>query len=59
MPRIPDTYADVFRKASIPAIENFTRDELAEISVMADRLKAIMDAANKRQQDHLKVIGQG
>jgi len=59
MPRIPDIHADVFQKASIPAIENFTEEELTEIAAVAQRLKAIMDAANKRYREHLQEMGWG
>lgn len=59
MSRIPDTDMDVFQRASIPVIDNFTDSELLEISGIAQKLKAIMNAALKRQQDHLKAMGQG
>jgi hypothetical protein len=59
MALIGDREAGIFKEASIPAIDNFTSDELEAIRVMAERLRKIMEEAKERQQVHLKKRGWG
>jgi hypothetical protein len=54
MPFICDKDAAIFRKACIPALENFTDGELYEIGGLAERLEVILDAVNQRLQDRLE-----
>lgn len=56
---IGDREAGIFKEASIPAIDNFTSDELETIGVLAKKLKGIMEDAKERQQDHLRKMGWG
>ena len=54
MPIIGDRDASIFREASIPAMDNFTEEELSDVSRLARDLKTIMDAAKQRLKMRLE-----
>jgi uncharacterized coiled-coil protein SlyX len=56
MPRINDLDMSIFQEAGIPAIDNFTSEELETIGGLAKQLKAIMGAAKERQQQALEKV---
>lgn len=54
MAHISDASRNVFQEAHNTVLDNFTEDEQKRIDELAARLKAIIEAAKKRQQDKLK-----
>jgi hypothetical protein len=54
MAYISDRDAAIFKEASIPAIDNFTTQDLEQIGKLAQELKPILEAAKKRKQESLK-----
>ena len=54
MAAMSDADRNVFSEAYKTALDNFTKEELAHISLAAAELKAVFDAAKKRQQQELK-----
>jgi len=53
MPHVSDVSRNVFQEAHNTVLDNFTADELARIDELATRLRAIIEAAKKRQKDRL------
>jgi hypothetical protein len=57
MARIKDQDASIFKEASLSVLDTFSDDEARDIEVLAQELKAMLDAAKKRQQDRLRKVG--
>ena len=53
MGQINDVDRTVFRNAYMTVQDNFTTEELKRIGELASELKALREAANKRQQEKL------
>ena len=50
MAQIHRTVADVFREADLTVLDNFTAEELSELSQAAKAVKKILDEAKSRHQ---------
>lgn len=55
MPNIPMADLDIFKETTNPLRDNFTQEEVTEISKLARTLKVIIDATKERQQDQSKL----
>lgn len=57
MPRIADPDVSVFREAYGFISNHLTEEEVREISALAQRLRAIIETANQREQEYFKKMG--
>jgi hypothetical protein len=59
MAAISNKDRDVFKDAEAQFLDNFTDAEISDIHGMAERLKAILDAAKKRYMEGITKPGRG